>query len=114
MSGAGSAFSEIDFGVRGSVKFGDGSVVEIEGHGTIIFLGDTGKHRRLSEVYYIISLWQMEEGGWTIIIKHGVLCILDECDRLLTKVRWTMGRLYILELRVEQPVYLSAKTREAS
>jgi hypothetical protein len=63
MSGARSAFSEIDFGVRGSVKFGDDSVVEIEGHGTIIFLGDTGKHRRLSEVYYIISLRQMEEGG---------------------------------------------------
>jgi hypothetical protein len=31
MSGARSAFSEINFGVPGSVKFGDGFVVEIEG-----------------------------------------------------------------------------------
>jgi hypothetical protein len=39
--------------VRGSVKFGDGPIVEIEGRGTILFLGKGGEHRRLTRVYYI-------------------------------------------------------------
>ena len=34
MTWAKSAFSELDSGIRGTVKFGDGSVIEIEGHGT--------------------------------------------------------------------------------
>jgi hypothetical protein len=121
MSGARSTFSEINFGVCGSVKFGDGSVVEIEGRDTIIFLDNTSEHHRLSEVYYIpklraniISLGQMEEGGCTIIIKQGVLRILDECDRLLTKVKRTTSHLYILELKVEQSVWPSTKIAEAS
>jgi hypothetical protein len=80
MSGVRSAFTEINFGVRGSIKFGDGSVVEIEGRGTILFLGKSGEHRWLQGVYYIpklreniISLGQLDEGGCTIIIKQGVL-----------------------------------------
>jgi hypothetical protein len=53
MIGARAAFSELDFRIRGSVKFGDGSVVEIEGKGTILFLGKGGNHRWLTGVYYI-------------------------------------------------------------
>jgi hypothetical protein len=94
MSGARSAFSEINFRVHGSVKFGDNSIVDIEGRNTILFLSKSNEHRRLSEVYYIprlrvniISLRKMEEGGCTIIIKQGVLRILDESERLLTKVQ---------------------------
>ena len=37
MTGAKSAFSELDSGIRGTVKFGNGSVVEIEGHGTLFY-----------------------------------------------------------------------------
>ena len=37
MTGSREAFSELDGGVTGSVKFGDGSMVEIRGRGTIIF-----------------------------------------------------------------------------
>jgi hypothetical protein len=80
MSGARSAFTEINFGVRGSVKFSDGSIVEIEGLGTILFLRKYGEHRRLLEVYYIpklraniISLGRLDEGNCTIIIKQGDL-----------------------------------------
>jgi hypothetical protein len=94
MSGARSVFSEINFRVHGSVKFSDGSIVDIEGRNTILFLNKSSEHRRLSEVYYIprlrvniINLRKMEEGGCTIIIKQGVLRILDESERLLTKVQ---------------------------
>ena len=37
MTGERSIFSELDTGVRGTVRFGDGSVVDIQGHGTILF-----------------------------------------------------------------------------
>ena len=48
MTGAKSAFLTLDSGIRGTVKFGDGSVVEIEGRGTILFLGKGGKHHKLT------------------------------------------------------------------
>ena len=38
MIGAISAFLELDSEIRGTVKFGDGSIVEIEGSGTILFI----------------------------------------------------------------------------
>jgi hypothetical protein len=91
MSGAQSASSEINFGVRGSVKFGDRSVVEIEGRGTILFLDKGGEHRWLTQVYYIprlraniVSLGQLEEGGYRIYIELGFLKICDENRRVLT------------------------------
>jgi hypothetical protein len=40
----------IDSGIRGTVKFGDGSVIEIEGHDTILFVGKSREHRRLTDV----------------------------------------------------------------
>jgi hypothetical protein len=52
------------------MKFGDGSVVDIERRGTILFMGNGGEHHRLSGVYLIpqlkaniVSLGQLDEGG---------------------------------------------------
>jgi hypothetical protein len=39
--------------MMGSVKFGDGSNVEIRGRGTVIFQCRNGEHRVLTDVYYI-------------------------------------------------------------
>jgi hypothetical protein len=114
------AFSELDFGIHSSVKFGDGSVIEIEGCGTIIFFGKGGEHRWLTGVYYIprlksniISLGQLDEGGCHIYIKQGVLKICDQSWRVLTRETRAANRLYILELNIEQPVCLSAKAEKS-
>ena len=56
MTGSREAFSELDGGVTGSVKFDDGSKVEIQGRGTIIFRFQNGEHRALTDVYYIPQL----------------------------------------------------------
>ena len=66
MTGSKEAFSELNddvigtvkFGdgsrdVIGTLKFGDGSRVAIQGRGTIIFRCQNGKHRVLTDVYYI-------------------------------------------------------------
>ena len=46
----------LDSKVCGNVRFGDGSVVEIEGCGTIVFICKNGEHRALTGVYYIPKL----------------------------------------------------------
>ena len=40
----------------GIVKFGDGSIVEIEGRDTILFVGKGNEHRKLTNVYFISRL----------------------------------------------------------
>ena len=111
-------FSKLDSRIRGTVKFGDGSVVKIEGRDTILFVGKGGKHHKLTGIYFIprlkaniVSLGQLDEASCHISIKRGLLRIRDDRRRLLTQVRCTANRLYILELEIEQPVSLSARYR---
>jgi hypothetical protein len=56
MTGTCTIFSELNTSVTGTVKFGDGSVVYIEGKGTVLFACKSGEHRRLDGVYYIPRL----------------------------------------------------------
>jgi hypothetical protein len=56
MTGRREFFTELDPGVRGSIKFGDASGVEIKGVGSVIFTAESGEHRLLIGVYYIHAL----------------------------------------------------------
>ena len=60
MTRAKSTFSELNSGIRGTVKFGNDFIVEIKGHDTILF---------------VVSLGQL---------KHGLLKICNDQRRLLT------------------------------
>ena len=118
MAGAKSAFFELDSGICGMVKFGDGSVVEIKGRDTILLVDKGGDHRKLTNVYFIarlkanlVSLDQLDEASCYIFIERGLLKICDDQWRLLTQVRRVVNRLYILEFEIEQPVSLSARTK---
>jgi hypothetical protein len=51
MTGRREYFSDLDSTVRGSVKFGDTSAMEIEGAGSVIFVVKTGEHRMLTGVH---------------------------------------------------------------
>jgi hypothetical protein len=44
MAGRQEFFFDLDSGVRGSVKFGDASAVEIKGVSSVVFTAKTGKH----------------------------------------------------------------------
>ena len=101
MTSARSAFSELDSGIHGTVKFGDGSVVGIEGRGTVLFNCKSGEHQALTGVYHIprlttniISLGQLEEDGFKILLESGFLRIWDRRWRLLAKVPRAANRLY--------------------
>jgi hypothetical protein len=62
--------SKLDSRVRGSIKYGDASAVEIKSVGSIVITAKTSEHRLLIGVYYIptlrnsiISLGQLDENG---------------------------------------------------
>ena len=56
MTGERSAFSELDTAVHGTVRFRDGSMVDIRGRGTILFSCKNGEHQKLDGVYFIPKL----------------------------------------------------------
>ncbi|CAN6200243.1 unnamed protein product [Urochloa humidicola] len=116
MSGRLDVFSDLDRSVVGDVKFGDGSVVEIQGRGSIVFSGRNGEHKVLTGVYFIprlknsiISVGQLDEGGSKVEIEDGVMRIWDQQRRLMVKVERGRSRLYILHLTVAKPVCLTAR-----
>jgi hypothetical protein len=115
MTGQREFFTELDSSVRGSVKFGDASGVEIKGVGSVIFTAESGEHRLLIGVYCvpalrnsIISLGQLDENGLRVD-QDGVPRIWDLHRRLLAKVTRGANRLYILNVQVAQPLCLAAR-----
>jgi hypothetical protein len=116
MTGQREFFTELDSDVRGSVKFGDKSGVEIKGVGSVIFTAESGEHRLLTGVYYIsalrnsiISLGQLDESGSRVEIKDRVMRIWDRHHYLLAKVTRGTNRLYVLNVQVAQLICLAAR-----
>jgi hypothetical protein len=56
MTGCREALASLDETVKGAVRFGDGSKVDICGIGAVTIAGRNKEHRVLSDVYYIPSL----------------------------------------------------------
>jgi hypothetical protein len=119
MTGSRAVFSDIDTGTTGTVRFGDGSVIKIEGCGTILYECKNGEHRTLDNVYFIpslaasiISVGQLDERGYQVLVEDGVMRIRDENRRLLAKICRSPSRLYTLDINIARPVCLSAHANE--
>jgi hypothetical protein len=119
MSGCREAFAELDTDVCGIVRFGDNSVTRIEGCGTVLFICKKSEHKVLANVYYIprltaniVSVGQLDEAGHEIVIKEGVMKVIDPCGRLLAQVPRMANRLFVLNIVIAQPVCLSARAEE--
>ena len=115
MTGSRNVFVELNTGITRTVKFGDGSVVAIEGKGTGLFACKTGQHRRLDGVYYImrlttniVSIGQMGEDGFKVDIESGILHLFDLRQQLLTKVHRSPSRHYYLDMNISALVCLTA------
>jgi hypothetical protein len=119
MTGLDTVFSELDRHVSGTVRFGDGSVVEIKGRGTVVFAGHGGRHRVLTRVYFIprlrtsiVSVGQLDEVGCSTLVKGGQMVVRDAEDALIIKVPRSGNRLYTTELQIARPVCLAASAGE--
>jgi hypothetical protein len=121
MTGSREVFAELDTQIYGTVKFGDGSITQIEGRGTIIVTYKNGVHRTLTGVYFIprlkaniISIGQLDETGCRVVIDDGILWIFDPDRHLLVKVARDESCLYYLDLRVGRSICLAAHASEAA
>jgi hypothetical protein len=113
-------FAELVSNIRGIVKFGDGSMVEIEGIGTVLFVCKNGEHHSLTVVYLIptttniIGLGQLDEIGYEVIISGGLMRVRDDQNRLLAKAQQSSNRLYVLNLSIAQPMSFVVKGAEGA
>jgi hypothetical protein len=119
MTGTRSIFSKLDCQVKGSVRFGDGSVVEIKGRGLVLFVCKNGEHRLLTDVYYIprlrssiISIGQLDEIGVKTVVADGVMTLYDRERGMIAGVNRLSNRLYPIYLTLTEPVSLLAQAGE--
>jgi hypothetical protein len=54
----------------------------------------------------------LDEIGYQILVEGGMMRVHDEHMRLLAKIHRSPGRLYVLDIDIARPVYLSAVTGE--
>jgi hypothetical protein len=111
MSGCRAVFTKIDMAVFGTMHFGDDSVVQIEGHGTVVFVCKNGESRSFDRVYFIprLSIDQLYEIGYKINIDTGMMNIQELSGVLLAKVKREANRLYLLHLKFTQSTCLAVR-----
>lgn len=121
MTGTREALTRLDEEVSGTVRFGDGSCVEIKGLGSVIMEGRDQQHKVLTNVYYIpklksniISLGQLEEAGCDVRLRNGRLTVVDQEGTLVISVPRTNNRLYTLKNAVVAPICLHMKMEDQS
>jgi hypothetical protein len=121
MTGCKEKFLELELSVEGSIKFGDGSTVEVCGQGSVLFECLICEHRILTGVYYIprlrnniISIGRLDENRCKVNVEDGVMTIYDRLRQVLECVNCTCNRLYILNLDQSQPECWLAKSDDDS
>lgn len=119
MAGCRAAFSDLDTGVTGNVQLGDGSIIPIEGRGTVLFACKNGEHRTLANTYFlprlaanIVGIGQLDETGFQVLVEDGIMRVRDEQRRLLARIPRSPGRLYVLDIILAWPVCLTARAGE--
>jgi hypothetical protein len=118
ISGCQTVFMKIDMAVLGTVRFGDDSVVQIEGRETVVFVCKNGEYRSFDRVYFIrhlmtniMSVGQLDEIGYKIDIDTGMMKIREPDVVLLAKVKWEANCLYLLHLKFAQLTCLVVRGR---
>ncbi|XP_035843200.1 uncharacterized protein LOC118490096 [Helianthus annuus] len=116
MTGHIDMFAELDQKVTGQVRFGDGSKVQIEGKGTILFLCKNGDHLSVSNVYYIpalrsnvMSLGQMTEDGYKIIMKQEYLRMFNESGKLYNPTKSNLRFMWVYFLKTKDEAFSNFK-----
>ena len=116
MTGNRSYFTELNENIKGKVKFGDDSCVEICGRGSILFQNKADEQKLVTDIYYIpnlkssiLSLGQATEAGCEVKMRQDYLTLHDSNGRLLVKVKRSPNRLYKTSLTIGQPTCLQSR-----
>ena len=99
MTGSRAAFADLDTKIVGTVRFGDNSIVDIKGRGTVVISVSGDEHGALTDVYFIpklktsiMSLGQLDESDCPSSIHGGYMTVWDRQNRLLAKVPSERGK----------------------
>ena len=121
MCGNKKLFVDLDKNMNGKVTFGNSSGVSVKGKGNILIRLKNGDHNFISSVYYvpnmknnILSLGQLMEKVYTIIMKDGFLNLRDSCDNLIAKVPMTKNRMFIIKIQSDVAKCLKAFVGDSS
>lgn len=121
MCGDRSVFSELDESFHNTVKFGDNSTVPVEGKGKVSIQTNSNSIRTISDVLFVptlktnlLSVGQLQEKGYEIIIKDGVCAVHDAQLGLIAKVKMTPNRMFPLYIQNTPFSCLSTKLKDAA
>ncbi|RDY09483.1 hypothetical protein CR513_06141, partial [Mucuna pruriens] len=119
MCGYKEKFVELEEKVRGNVSFGDSSKVQIQGKGTILISLKDGSHKFIKDVYYvpklksnILSLGQLVEKGYEILMKENCLWLRDQNSNLVAKVFMSRNRMFMLSIKTNEAKCLKASIKD--
>ncbi|KAI4326500.1 hypothetical protein MLD38_031808 [Melastoma candidum] len=105
MCGEKSKFVELEEKATGNVTFGDASKIQIKGKDTILIRLKDGTYKFISDVYYvprlksnILSLRQLMERGYEILMKDRSLWLRDGSANLIAKVMMSKNRIRFMEM----------------
>ena len=108
MCGCKSMFMELDESVGGDTIFGDATKISVRGKCKILINLKNGKHEFISNVYYepdmknnILSLGQLLEKGYNILMKDYSLLIRDNHGNMIAKVQMTKNRMFLLNIQTD-------------
>jgi hypothetical protein len=117
MSGQQDLFGDLDDHVKGQVTFGDISKVPVKGRGNIPIRLKNGDHSYIADVYYVpaikhnlLSIGQLLEKGYTLLMKNCNLTIEDYNGRLITYVKMSKNRMFPINIQYAAAKCLSAIT----
>ncbi|KAG5134117.1 hypothetical protein JHK82_025305 [Glycine max] len=107
MSGKKDWFVEIDFTVKSRVRFADDRTMKVEGVGKVMIKKRDGSKCFISGVLYVpgmksnlLSIGQLLEKGYKMVLEDCVMKVYDNERRLLIKANLSKNRTFKVELDV--------------
>ncbi|GKV28744.1 hypothetical protein SLEP1_g37756 [Rubroshorea leprosula] len=121
MCGDKSVFSTLDESFRDTVKFGDNSKISVMGKGQVNIRTRDCATQTISNVLYVpelktnlLSIGQLQERGYEIVIKNGVCRIHDNNLGLIAQATMTPNRMFPLHLKAPGQTCFSARLNDVA
>ncbi|GKV06221.1 hypothetical protein SLEP1_g18127 [Rubroshorea leprosula] len=99
------AFSDLDESCQDKGKFGDNSTIAVKGRGKVTIRAKDNSIQTIANVLYVpdlksnlLSLGQLQEKGYEILIKDGVCQVCDSKLGLIAKAKMIGNKLFPLYL----------------
>ncbi|KAK9131203.1 hypothetical protein Sjap_011690 [Stephania japonica] len=119
MCGEKGAFSYLDETFRSSVKFGDDSKISVMGKGKVTIQTKENSIHTIANVLFVpdlktnlLSVGQLQEKGYEIVIKDGVCHIRDAKLGFIAQVNMTKNRMFPLYLHTTTHSCFSTKSED--